>query len=92
VTSLNGINGVLGVKLSSLPWICHEPAVAGTKVGKGECVASGEERTTVIGAVGTTPIAFEVGVTWVTLSDCGAADVVGAGAAEVGLVVEGVTV
>lgn len=70
--SASGAKSLLGVKLSEAPLDCQDPAVVGVTVGRAELFASGEDKVTVIGEVGETPVAPFAGTTESTRSAGGA--------------------
>jgi len=72
VISLNGVKSALGVKVNAAPFRCHEPGVAGERLGIGELVAGGAESVTVMVAFAETPTAPALGLTDKTLSAAGA--------------------
>lgn len=67
VTSVNGVNAVVGVKVSTSPLVDQVPGVVGDRLGIGELVAGGEENVTVTGAPPGTPTAPAVGLTEATV-------------------------
>jgi hypothetical protein len=71
VTVASGRKGVVGVNVAALPLRCHVPVVGGLSDGIGELAASGEEKVTVIGAVGATPTEPGIGLSETTESGCG---------------------
>jgi hypothetical protein len=58
---------MLGVNVKAVAFICHEPGVAGDRVGSGEDFAGVAESVTVMGAFGDTPAVPGVGLTYETL-------------------------
>ena len=68
----SGAKSELGVKVSVDPLARQDPAVVGLTVGKGELLDNGEDKVTLIGVLGETPLDPPEGAIDRTLSGAGA--------------------